>query len=105
MVNFTGHSLITKLEKYCKHLGIAYRSPHKIRKTYISKLIDDNVNINTIRELVGHESERTTYRSYCYSRKTETQTQEQLEQTLKIDLPDEYMDNIVPFVQNPEEKR
>ncbi|MCF2679785.1 tyrosine-type recombinase/integrase [Faecalicatena contorta] len=94
-----------RVEKYCKHLGIAYRSPHKIRKTYISKLIDDKVNINTIRELVGHESERTTYRSYCYSRKTETQTQEQLEQTLKIDLPDEYMDNIVPFVQNPEEKK
>ena len=89
-----------RVEKYCKHIGIPYRSPHKIRKTYISKLIDDGVNINTIRELVGHENERTTYKSYCYSRKTKSQTYEQLEQILEIKTSCGFRDNVVPFAPN-----
>ena len=88
-----------RVEKYCNHIGIPYRSPHKIRKTYISKLIDDGVNINTIREMVGHEDERTTYKCYCYDRKTKNQTYEQLEHALEIDVPCGLMDNVVPFVQ------
>lgn len=71
-----------RVEKYCKKTGIPYRSPHKIRKTWISKLIDEGLNINTIRELSGHEDERTTYKNYCYDRKTEKQRQEQLEKAL-----------------------
>ena len=54
----------------CKELGILDRSSHKARKTYISKLIDGGVNINTVRELAGHADERTTYNNYCYDRST-----------------------------------
>lgn len=68
-----------RLEKYCKHLGILHKSPHKIRKTYISTLIDDGVNIDTIRRLAGHEDERTTYGSYCYDRHSNKQIETQLE--------------------------
>lgn len=89
-----------RVEKYCAQAGIQYKSPHKIRKTYISKLIDDDVNINTIRELVGHEDERTTYKNYCFSRKTKNQTQTQLEKTLVIDKKYNFSDKVVKGSQN-----
>lgn len=73
-----------RLRKYCKKLNIPFRSPHKIRKTYISKLIDSGVNINTIRELVGHEDERTTYNSYCFDRHSKEEINQQLENALQV---------------------
>ena len=73
-----------RLQKYCNHLGIKYRSPHKIRKTYISALIDDGVNIDTVRRLAGHEDEKTTYGSYCYDRRSNKQVEEQLENALCV---------------------
>ena len=38
------------------------------RKTFISKMIDASVNLNTIRKIVGHSSEQTTLGNYCYDR-------------------------------------
>ena len=55
---------------------------HKIRKTYISTLIDKNVNIDTITETVGHKDKRTTYNNYCFSRFSEKQTENMLEKAL-----------------------
>ncbi len=55
--------------RYCDEIGTVEKSSHKARKTYISALIDGGVNINTIRDLVGHMDERTTYKSYCYDRR------------------------------------
>lgn len=78
-----------RVEKYCKKAGIKYRSPHKIRKTWISKLIDAQMSINSIRELAGHEDERTTFKNYCYDRKTEKQRKEQLEETLMLKQEDQ----------------
>ena len=66
----------------CKELGILDRSNHKARKTYISKLIDGGVNINTVRELAGHADERTTYNNYCYDRKTKEERFLVVEQAL-----------------------
>lgn len=57
--------------KYCDHLGIMRKSSHKVRKTYISALIDGKVNINTVRDMVGHADERTTLGNYCFDRNTE----------------------------------
>jgi integrase len=56
---------------------------HKIRKTYISTLIDnENININYIREQVGHADERTTYGNYCFNRKSKDLTEYDMEQAL-----------------------
>ena len=78
-------ALDTRIRKYCRYIGISEKSMHKIRKTYISTLIDSQqVNLNTIRDLVGHEDERTTLKCYCYSRKSDLQTQESLEQALNL---------------------
>ena len=68
--------------KFCKDLGITNKSSHKARKTYISTLIDAGVNINTIREMVGHADERTTYNSYCFDRTDKTERQKIIEAAL-----------------------
>jgi len=71
-----------RLRKYCKLANISQKSMHKIRKTYISTLIDARVNINELRKQVGHEDEKTTYRNYCFNRLTDLQTEEQFENAL-----------------------
>jgi len=68
--------------KYCNKLDIVCKSSHKARKTYISTLIDGNVNINTIREMVGHADERTTYNNYCFDRSTEEEKINMIESAL-----------------------
>lgn len=45
----------SRIRKYCKHLSITQKSTHKVRMTYISTLIDAGLNINLIRQQVGHE--------------------------------------------------
>ena len=71
--------------RYCKTLGIIYKSSHKVRKIYISTLIDAGVNINTIRELVGHADERTTYSSYCFDRNSKDERMRFIEEALSGD--------------------
>lgn len=71
-----------RIRKYCRHIGISEKALHKIRKTYISTLIDSGLNINEIRKLAGHEDERTTYNNYCFNRMTDTQTENLLEMAL-----------------------
>ena len=94
-----------RVEKYCKHLGIAYRSPHKIRKTYISKLIDLGISINTIREFAGHVDEKTTYHSYCFDRKTKDQTYQELEKELTLPVQFTEKDNILFFASKKDSKK
>ena len=76
--------LIKLFEKYCRNAGIVHKSSHKARKTYISSLIDEQVNINTIREMVGHSDERTTLGNYCFDRSTEQEKSVQIEKALKF---------------------
>lgn len=71
-----------RIRKYCRHIGISEKAMHKIRKTYISTLIDSGLNINEIRKLAGHEDERTTYGNYCFNRKTVSETESLLEKAL-----------------------
>ena len=71
-----------RIRKYCRHIGISEKATHKIRKTYISALIDSGLNINEIRKLAGHEDERTTYGNYCFNRLSDAQTENILERAL-----------------------
>lgn len=75
-------SLCWRLKKCCKHAKVTPKSMHKIRKTFISTLIDNDVNIDYIRELVGHKSEITTYNSYCFNRLSDKSTEMILEKAL-----------------------
>lgn len=49
-----------RIEKCCDENGIKRKSFHKIRKTYISALLDAHISINEIRKACGHSDERTT---------------------------------------------
>lgn len=62
-----------KLYSICKKLGYFKRSTHKIRKTYISELINSNADLDFVREQVGHQDLKTTFDSYtyCTTRKSE----------------------------------
>lgn len=76
-------ALTCRLKLYCRNVGIPRKSLHKIRKTYISTLIDnENININYIRTQVGHSDERTTYSNYCFNRTPKDLTQEEMEKSL-----------------------
>lgn len=61
------------LFKACDSVGIKRRSPHKIRKTYASILLDNGVASKTVKENMGHESIITTDSSYARRRKSAKQ--------------------------------
>ncbi len=65
--------------KICDDINIRRKSSHKIRKTYISSLFDGNININRIREIAGHEDEKTSLNNYCFDRVTNKEVEEKLE--------------------------
>ena len=79
----TAPSLDKRIRRYCRRIGIPEKGMHKIRKTYISTLIDaEDININYIREQVGHADERTTYGNYCFNRKPKSLTAQNMEKAL-----------------------
>lgn len=75
----TSRTLTKYLETLCSDAGIAKKSNHKIRKTYISSLFDNGVNINTIREQAGHEDEKTSLNNYCFDQKDMSEKESELE--------------------------
>lgn len=75
----TSRTFTKYLESLCDSIGIANKSNHKIRKTYISSLFDHGVNINTIREQAGHEDEKTSLNNYCFDQKNTTEKERELE--------------------------
>lgn len=70
------------IRKYCHHININQKGIHKIRKTYISALLDSGININEIRKQVGHEDERTTLHNYSFNRIETAQNEADMERAL-----------------------
>ncbi|MBQ6360409.1 MAG: tyrosine-type recombinase/integrase [Lachnospiraceae bacterium] len=64
------------LYKACDAVNIPRRSPHKIRKTYASILLDNGVPSKAIIENMGHTSINTTNGSYSRMRKSSKQRQD-----------------------------
>lgn len=56
-----------KLYRICDRLHIRRRSPHKLRKTYISTLLNHGADPDFVREQAGHRELQTTFNSYTYS--------------------------------------
>lgn len=80
--NINHYSIQAAIENGCNMIGIPVKTCHKIRKTYISTLIDSNLNIDQIRRMAGHTDERTTYGNYCYNRMTDIQTERCIENAM-----------------------
>ena len=78
-------SMDYRLRKCCRMAGIPERSTHKLRKSYVSTLIDSGeINIKQIMRTVGHKSAKTTYGNYCFNRRGEAETQESFEKALSF---------------------
>lgn len=73
-----------KLYRMCNKLGIKVRSPHKIRKTYVSTLLNNGADADFVRTQVGHKDLQTTFNSYVYSTSTNDRQVEQLNELLKV---------------------
>ena len=66
----TTNAIRKRLERVCKWLDIYPKSPHKIRKTYITILFDNHVDNDMIRQQVGHASIYVGEKYYHRNRKT-----------------------------------
>lgn len=64
----TTKAVFTYMQNVCKKAGLRQKGNHKIRKTVISRWVE-NFNIDTARRMAGHESEKTTLRNYCFDQR------------------------------------
>ena len=71
-----------RLRKICKELGIKYRSPHKIRKTVASILLENNVSESMIKAQMGHTQIATTKEYYFKNRKTDSEIVDELSRVM-----------------------
>lgn len=61
------NTIDNNLYRYCDKLGIPRKSAHKIRKTYISQIINSGIDLDTVCRISGHVDLKTTFQSYYYS--------------------------------------
>lgn len=80
--NVNHYSIQAMIKRGCEFININVKTSHKIRKTYISALIDSGLNIDEVRRMAGHSDERTTYGNYCFNRLTNAQTEQTIEKAL-----------------------
>lgn len=73
-------SVRTRLRIINDELGIVQKSPHKIRKTYGSILLDNNIDMKMVMVQMGHADILTTERSYHRNRRTLDHRQEIISQ-------------------------
>lgn len=66
-----------RLYRVCELLGIKKKSPHKVRKTYCSMLLDAKLPEDFIIEQVGHSSIEVTKKHYCYDMDAEKKKKRQ----------------------------
>lgn len=77
-----GNTFNKRLSNICDKLCIPHRTMHKIRKTYGTQLIDNNVDEKFIIEQMGHEDISTTKKLYYFSNKTTQTKQKQIENAI-----------------------
>lgn len=65
-----------RLRSICKKLNIVNKSPHKIRKTYATILLDAGAQDSFVKEQMGHADIMTTRQCYYSNRKRNTEKQQ-----------------------------
>ena len=69
----TTNCIRRRRERNCKRLGIYKKSPHKIRKTYGSILLDNKVDQRLVVDIMGHADIACTEGYYHRNRKSQNQ--------------------------------
>lgn len=72
------------ISRVCKTLNIPRKSMHKIRRTYGTTLLDNNVDDSIIMEQMGHSDISTTKKFYYYSNKNKKSKEAQIERAINI---------------------
>ncbi len=78
-----GNAIRRSLMRACDKLGILYRSPHKIRKTYASNLYDEEVSKTIIKDQMGHGDISTTEKNYVYSTRSASEKASQINDAMR----------------------
>ena len=73
---FENYFFARRLEKLCREVGIKYRSPHKVRKTYGTKLLKAGVADKIVQKQMGHTEIDTTRRYYYFDNSEENEVLE-----------------------------
>lgn len=79
-----GNTFNKRLSRICDILEIPHRTMHKIRKTYGTTLIDNNVSERFIIEQMGHSDISTTKKLYYFSNKATHQKEIQIENAISF---------------------
>ena len=61
------HAIWQRLKAVCKKLDIPFKSPHKLRKTFVSECINNNMPVQTVQKVVGHSEPNTTLKFYTFN--------------------------------------
>ena len=72
------------IARVCKALKITRKSMHKIRRTYGTTLLDNDVDESVIMEQMGHSDISTTKKFYYYSNKNQKSKEAQIEKAISI---------------------
>ena len=75
------------LKEICEKIGIIYKPPHKLRKTYASILKDSDIDEQTITDMIGHVDFGITEQYYLRSRKRAPERSQKLGQIKELQLP------------------
>lgn len=73
-----------RLTAICNKLGIKHISTHKLRKTYGTALLDNNVPDSVVAEQMGHTDIETTRKLYYFCNKSEKTKIEQINNAIRF---------------------
>lgn len=80
-VRIRAEKIRRKLRNICDSCGLEYRSPHKLRKTFASRLAAEGIPSQIIIDLLGHEDYEVTQRYY-------------IKQYASLEQKEQYMKNV-----------